>query len=100
MNYDHSMADGAVTLRELARTHVCLAIGLILGLTLGLTHAVAQEMSWDDRMWAGRQAYQRGDYGQAEQHWLDGLEAAKKFGPDSPRLAVSLNPDCPDGLLN
>jgi hypothetical protein len=68
-----------------------IIIGLILGLILLQTQAVAQELSWEDRMRAGIEAYQRGDYKQAESHWSAGLDDAKKFGPNDPRLATSLN---------
>ncbi len=68
-----------------------IIIGLILGLILLQTQAVAQELSWEDRMRAGIEAYQRGDYKQAESHWRAGLDDAKKFGPIDPRLATSLN---------
>ena len=50
-----------------------------------------RELSWEDRMRAGIEAYQRGDYKQAESHWRAGLDDAKKFGPNDPRLATSLN---------
>ena len=51
----------------------------------------SQEMSWEDQMRAGIQAYQKGNYPQAERHWKAGLEEAKEFGSEDPRLATSLN---------
>ena len=68
-----------------------IIIRLILGLILLQTQAIAQDLSWEDRMRAGSKAYQRGDYKQAESHLRAGLDDAKKFGPNDPRLAANLN---------
>ena len=73
--------------RRIARVLIATFLALMLWQPL----VNSQEMSWEDRMRAGIQAYQKGDYGQAEGHWKAGLEEAKEFGPEDPRLATSLN---------
>ena len=76
-----------LAVRRVARVVIATFLALMLWQPL----VNSQEMSWDDRMRAGGQAYQKGNYSQAERHWKAGLEEAKEFGPEVPRLAMSLN---------
>jgi tetratricopeptide (TPR) repeat protein len=68
-----------------------IILGLILGLVLGLSNAVAQEMSWEERMKAGDEAYERGEYERAELHYNAGILEAERFEPKDPRLATNLD---------
>ena len=42
-------------------------------------------------MKAANEAYQQGNYAEAEKQWSAALQEAVKFGPEDPRLATSLN---------
>ncbi len=49
------------------------------------------ETTWDQAAQAGAQAYLHGDYAAAERHLVAALRTAEEFGPEDPRLALSLN---------
>ncbi len=68
-----------------------VVIATFLALMLWPPLVNSQEMSWEDQMRAGTQAYRKGTYSQAESHWKAGLDKAKEAGPEDPRLATSLN---------
>ena len=54
-------------------------------------HACAQPGRWETFVAAGDEAYQRGDYAEAEKSWLAALKEAQNFRPEDPRLGASLN---------
>ncbi len=45
---------------------------------------------WETNTAAGYEAYEQGDYAEAEKAWSAALQEAEKFGPEDPRLAESL----------
>ena len=47
--------------------------------------------SWEMHNTAGREAYQQGRYGEAEEYFSAALKEAENFGPEDPRLALSLS---------
>ncbi len=65
-----------------------LLVGLVC-LALWPAHASAQGGQWNTA--AGIEAYQRGDYAEAEKQFRAALNEAEGFGPQDPRLARSLN---------
>ena len=54
------------------------------------TQASAHEL-WETYNNAGIEAYERGNYAEAEKQWLASLKEAETIGPEDPRLAFSLN---------
>ena len=66
-----------------------LSIGTLL-LAFSLA-SVTQAATWESHLQAGMTAYQQGNYAKAEQKFSAALEKAKKFGPQDPRLATTLN---------
>jgi tetratricopeptide (TPR) repeat protein len=48
-------------------------------------------MGWEDISKAGAQAFQNGDYGEAERQFAGAVSEAKQLGPDDPRLAHAMN---------
>ncbi len=65
-------------------------VGILCVLLLP-TQASAQSTLWERYNDAGREAYQQGRYAEAEKQFIAAHEEAKKFGPEDPRLATSLN---------
>ena len=55
------------------------------------TSAFAQVEPWQSHMVAGAQAYQQGNYPEAEKRLVAAVEEAEGFGPRDPRLATTLN---------
>ncbi len=51
----------------------------------------AQGKGWEALNATGVEAYQRGDYTDAEKQWDAALKAAEEFGSEDPRLATSLS---------
>lgn len=49
------------------------------------------QASWEAYQRAGEEAYNRGQYAEAEQMFLAAVREAKHFGPQDPRLDISLN---------
>ena len=64
---------------------------LLLGILCLASFAVAQEPAWEKYTKAGTEAYQRGQYAEAEKQFVAALKEAEKFGAQDPRLATSLN---------
>ena len=46
---------------------------------------------WETFVTAGAEAYQQGNYAEAEKSWLAALKEAQEFRPADPRLATSLD---------
>ncbi len=55
------------------------------------TSAFAQVEPWQGHMVAGVQAYQQGNYPEAEKQLVAALKEAEGLGPQDPRLATTLN---------
>ncbi len=66
-----------------------LLVGVVC-LTFGLALASAQQTAWENYLEAGQKAYEQGDYPEARRVFSAALEEADKFGPDDPRVAISL----------
>src|SRR5215467_14945422 len=49
------------------------------------------QASWEAYRQAGEAAYNRGDYATARRMFLAAVRAARHFGPQDPRLDISLN---------
>src|SRR5947208_3291943 len=47
--------------------------------------------SWEAYQQAGEAAYSRGDYGAAQRMFLAAVREARRFGPQDPRLDISLS---------
>ncbi len=67
-----------------------LLVGLVC-LALWPAHAPAQGGQWNTLNAVGMEAYQRGDYAEAEKQLAAAVKEAEGFGPQDPRLATSLN---------
>ena len=80
--------DPAVKLLHKAAAN-CLLVGISC-LTLWPLVACSQS-PWETYNEAGSNAYEQGQYADAEKAWIAALEEAEKFGPRDPRLATSLN---------
>ena len=68
-----------------------LHVGLVCLALAAVAYVFLQGGRWESYNAAGVDAYQRGDYADAEKQWSDGLKEAEEFGPEDPRLASSLN---------
>ena len=55
------------------------------------TQACSKSNNWEDYNQAGKYAYERGDYIEAEKQWLAALAAAEKFRSHDARLAATLS---------
>ena len=64
---------------------------LLLGILCLTSFAVAQDAAWQKYFKAGTEAYQQGQYAEAEEQLVAALEEAEKFGEQDPSLAFSLN---------
>jgi hypothetical protein len=53
--------------------------------------ALSAQASWEAYQQAGEAAYSRGDYATAERMFLAAVREARNFGPQDPRLDISLN---------
>ncbi|MCH8947426.1 MAG: tetratricopeptide repeat protein, partial [Acidobacteria bacterium] len=62
---------------------------VVLSLAFWPRGASAQETRWDTLINTGSEAYQRGDYAQAEELFSDALEKAEEFGPDDSRVRIT-----------
>src|SRR5262250_3084471 len=49
------------------------------------------QASWETYQQAGEEAYNRGDYRTAQRMFLAAVREARHFGPQDPRLDLSLN---------
>ena len=63
---------------------VCLALAAV-------AYVFLQVSPWETYMDAGDKAYQQGNYPEAEKQLETAVKEAEGFGPQDPRLAVSLN---------
>ena len=68
-----------------------LILPLLAVLWLCSTSAFAQVEQWQSHMDAGDQAYQQGNYTEAEKQLVAAVKEAEGLGPQDPRLATSLN---------
>jgi len=66
-------------------------LSVLAVLWLCSTSAFAQVEQWQSYIVAGTRAYQQDNYAEAERQWGSALKEAKRFGPQDPRLATSLN---------
>lgn len=66
-----------------------LMTSLLVAVLSSLT-AIAQEISWDQQMDAGRKALEARHYSEAEKDYKAALEEAEGFGSSDPRLITSL----------
>ncbi len=60
-------------------------------LILGTAARVSQAATWETHDAAGQEAYQRGDYAEAEKQLTAAVKEAEEFARPDPRLARSLN---------
>ena len=49
------------------------------------------QASWEEYQQAGEAAYNRGDYATAQRMFLAAVREARNFGPQDPRLDISLS---------
>ncbi len=63
----------------------------LLCLLVWPAHVVAQQADWERHMRAGAAAYQQGNYAEAVKQTKAALSLAEAFGPDDPRLALTLH---------
>ena len=58
----------------------------------GVVHGLdtPAQASWEAYQQAGEEAYERGDYAIAQRMFLAAVREAKHFGPQDPRLDISL----------
>ena len=63
---------------------------VVFALAFSLASA-AQATTWEAHMDAGDEAYQQGNYIEAEKQVLTALKKAKAFGPQDRRLGIILN---------
>ena len=66
-------------------------LSVLAVLWLCSTSASAQVEQWQNHVVAGGQAYQQGNYSEAEKQFTAAVKEAEGFGPQDPRLATSLN---------
>ena len=64
---------------------------LLLAILCLASFAVAQDTAWEKYMKAGMEAYQQGQYAEAEKQFSAALKEAEKFGEQDPRVGSSLN---------
>ena len=74
---------------ERRRGYIKATSGLVW-LLLG-TACFAPGATWEAHSDAGLEAYQQGDYAEAEKQWMAAVRKAEAFEPQDPRLATSLN---------
>ncbi len=65
-----------------------LCVMLVSALFIGCGQSAGS--AWERYNQAGMEAYQQGNYAEAEKQWLAALQEAENFGPEDPRLATSL----------
>ena len=73
------------------RTKTRWLLAGVLSLLLWPACTLGQETAWQRYMEAAGEAYQQGNYVEAEKQSLAAVQEAEKFGPDDLRLAQSLN---------
>ena len=60
-------------------------------LILVFTQACSRSNNWENYNQAGKEAYGRGDFAEAEKQWLAARSAGERFGSQDPRLAATLS---------
>src|SRR5712692_10224518 len=68
-----------------------LRIGLLACMWCLMVWMTPAQASWEAYQQAGEAAYSRGDYGTAQRMFLAAVREARRFGPQDPRLDISLN---------
>ena len=68
-----------------------VVVGLACLAAAAVGYAFLQRGPWETQLAAGEEAYQQGNYAEAERQWGSALEEAKRFGTQDPRLATTLN---------
>ena len=66
-------------------------VGLVCLALAAVAYVFIQDGRWETYSTSGIDAYQQGDYAEAEKQFGAALKEAEKFGPQDPRLATSLN---------
>ncbi len=66
-------------------------LGLFFAVSVDTTLAWSQTNTWEQQIEAGKKAYSRAQYAEAENRFAAALREAEKFGPEDARLATSLN---------
>ena len=68
---------------------LCLLVACCV--LLASSQASAQSTLWGIYIHAGKEAADKARYPEAAKHYLAALKEAESFGPEDPRLALSLN---------
>jgi hypothetical protein len=68
-----------------------LRIGLLVCMGWCLVWALPAQASWEAYQQAGEEAFARGDYATAQRMFLAAVREARHFGPQDPRLDISLH---------
>ena len=66
-------------------------VGLVLLALAAVAYTFVQGGRWESYITAGREAFQRANYAEAEKQFAAAFKEAEGFGPEDPRLAKSLN---------
>jgi hypothetical protein len=66
-------------------------IGLLVCMGWCMVWALPAQASWEAYQQAGEAAYERGDYATAQRMFLAAVREARDFGPQDPRLDISLS---------
>lgn len=69
----------------------CLCVVGIVCVLSVLTPGFAQDTLWQGCLDSGKKAFEKGDYAEAQEHFLAALREAETFGPQDLRLAATLN---------
>src|SRR5215470_10937869 len=64
---------------------------LLVCIGWGMVWTAPAQASWEAYQQAGEAAYNRGDYATAQRMFLAAVREARYFGPQDPRLDISLN---------
>lgn len=70
---------------------MCLRIWLLACMWCLMVWTTPARASWEAYQQAGEAAYSRGDYGAAQRMFLAAVREARHFGPQDPRLDISLS---------
>ncbi len=68
-----------------------LLAGLVCLTLAAAAYTLVRGGHWETLNATGIEAYERGDYSEAEKQWSAALKEADEFGAEDPRLATSLN---------
>ena len=75
---------------ETRRKELLIVISIIL-IIAAIAILKLTQGRWETFVAAGSEAYQEGDYAEAEKSWLAALKEAETFGPEDSVSAASLN---------